>query len=679
MRFKHIPPSLIAAAALAAASFWCSSLWAAKPVADPRVDYRPSKSPWQAISASTAVQLGLRNDPAIFIAREQRRVSEAIRRQSEGVFDTLVFLNPVLEHSSSFLTASQLKNESFNKRQLFRQLDFVFGAVADEIEAQLESGVFEPLTVCQAGEITITIGTETYTVSCPPPSVTVDVNSIVDVATAMGEDEISEALTQSYRRQLEILLVTSRFVAFVGRELLRTTGVVPTIQDQTTLSLTLGLDKLYRNGIVFSPQIQIQALRDNFRGKPLDPTFGGKGVLIAYRSRLGATIDMPLGKGRGVVTTGAPERAAELSLQASLESEAFSMSKSMRNALVAYWAVVAAQERVAVLEASVARDAGLLEIGEALIEAEELAKGDLVFVRALHAVTVGSLETARQLLVQTRLQLASVLGLDVSSLDEAPLAADTFPPLPTDAQLVAWRELARTNVAFERRSDLKAAVYTQESARTLADAAKADLKRRVDLNFSAWYSGLFEDNKDLETGAMIQGFVNAFEGGFTGPSARIALDFDLPFRNNLASGRFLESRSRERRSTIDAQNLRRLISVEVEKKLGAIVDARREVKRHLAAVEFHRQSLEAETELFRYGEATAVNVAQTEETQIAEILALIASRQRLATLVSQLRFELGDLLQYRIADGGVVVEAVRPLASSEVGADNQTSGAKAGG
>jgi outer membrane protein TolC len=169
------------------------------------------------------------------------------------------------------------------------------------------------------------------------------------------------------------------------------------------------------------------------------------------------------------------------------------------------------------------------------------------------------------------------------------------------------------------------------------------------------------------------------DGGLTGPSAKVALDFELPFQNNEASGRFLEARSLERRSSIEADNLRRLISANIEKYLGQIADARREVERHQTAVEYHGEILEAETERFRYGEATSIDVVQTEENQVGEQLALIASRQRLATLVSQLRFELGDFLRYRVEDDRVVIEAVRPLALNAVGGSAHTTTTGAGG
>jgi outer membrane protein TolC len=678
MRCKHLIPKFTATAGLFLSVFSSQLLWAAKPAPEPHVDYRPSKASGRAIGTSTAVRLALDNDPAIFLARQNSQLSGSILQQSEGSFDSLVFVEPVLDYTTRELTSQELRNE-VDKRRLLRQLDVVFTAVADNIQDQLDSGVFADIPGCGSGQISITIGNETYSVSCPPPSVVVDINSILDAATLIDEQEIADSLAAAYRAQLETLLVTSRFIAFVGRELLRTTGVAPTINDKMNLSLSLGLEKLYRNGITFSPQLQFQVIRDNYRGKPLDPTYGGKGVLIAYRSRVGAVVGVPLGKGRGVVATDAAERAARFGLQASLESEAHTMSSSVLNALISYWEVVAAQQRVSILEESVARNAKLVEIGETLIEAEELARGDLVFVRSLLSATEGSLDTARRLLVEARFRLATTLGLDVSTLREVPLAADGFPPLPTDSQMAAWTKLSSTGAAFDYRADLKAALLTQKSAKTLADGAQADLKRRVDLNVSAWYSGLYEDNRDLGMRTVGLGLGRLVDGGLTGPSAKVALDFELPFQNNEASGRFLEARSLERRSSIEADNLRRLISANIEKYLGQIADARREVERHQTAVEYHGEILEAETERFRYGEATSIDVVQTEENQVGEQLALIASRQRLATLVSQLRFELGDFLRYRVEDDRVVIEAVRPLALNAVGESAHTTTTGAGG
>lgn len=665
-----IPKASICALLVAAVSVAASVSATDEFVLLPKTDYNPAKSPAPAIGAVTAVQLALDNDPLIHLAREQRRVSEGVVSQSEGSFDTILFFEPVFEHTSSALTADQLKSESFNKRELLRRLDLVFDAVADEIEEQLASGVFGPIPECQAGEIIIDFGTQRQKISCPSPGAIADINSLIDVASGLGEDEIADSIREGYRRQLEVLRTVARFIAFTGRELLRSLGAIPTIQDRTSLTLTLGLEKLYRNGIYFSPQVQIQGLRDNYRGKPLDPTFGGKGILNTYQSRVGFNLEIPLGKGRGEVSAGASVRAASSNLQASLESEAHTMTESALNALLSYWALVAAQERVAVLEQSVERERELIEFGEALVEADEIARADILFVRARLASTEGSLKTARQFLVQARLQFATTLGLDVETLEEAPLASDGFPPPPSAEQMARWQDDSLQNSAYDKRGDVKAAEHAQTAARILAEAAQADLKHKVNLGINAWYTSLFEDNQPMNTENLAESFWDTLHDSYLGPSALITLDFDLPFRNSLASGRFLESRSRERRSAIEAANLRRLISVQIEDQLGNIRDEILAIERHEEAITYHRESLESQTELFRFGEATAVNLVQTEEAQISELLQLVAARQRLATAVTRLRFELGQLIEYQITEQEVVVRAVHAtLAESKVGTD----------
>ncbi len=609
---------------------------------EPVSTFRPPRFEAPSISLTKALSIALSNDPAVYLAEEKAAERMGVLRSASGSFDLGFEVTPAFEHASDPVPFSTARRE-FGNRLLMRNIAITFQDVADGIQEQLDSGVFTGLSNCV--DTTVEFGGRKTSIHCPPEESQLDYQVLLDTAETTGVQDVADDLRESFRRQFETLQVTSSFVAFIGRQLLRTFGVQPRIVQKETLSLGLSFPKVFRSGVTLNPQFTIEGVKENFRGKTLNPTYGGKGTLNAYTTRVGFTLDIPLGKGRGAVSAGAPERAAGYSYESGLESVAFALSQSAQNTLIAYWNLAAAQANQAVLERSAERQAKLVEIGQALADADEIAPAELSYVRARLETTRASVFQARQSVIQARLSLAKTIGLDVGTLADAPLAADELPPSLPPERLDAWREQWDPSSGPARRSDLIAAEKISEAAKILADAAHADLKRETNLSFTFFYSGLDESTKAMDPLNFARGYYDSISSNYTGPSAIIKLDFNLPFRNNVAIGKYVESRALQSQSQIQAWNLKRVISTS------------------------YRQVLDDETEKFRAGESTAVDIVLTEENDTSEQIQLVFARLRLATLLAQLRYEMGTLVDYRIQEGKVIVERVRPF-----GLDDAASG-----
>ncbi|MEP0774170.1 MAG: TolC family protein, partial [Acidobacteriota bacterium] len=602
-----------------------------------------------------AIDVALANDPALHLAREQVTASRGSLLMASGAFDTVLAVAPAFEHQTSAVGRPGMRNQEL-LRNLSREIATTFRLIADDLRRQLDLQGNIPLIQCPPG-LVITIGGEPVCLSNRQRAQW----EIIEIITRRPELEPQRrTLEEAARRRAEQIALILDITALASRGLLRTMGVRATLEDRTSIELQLSAAKLYRNGVAVTPLLGFSGSKDNYRGKRLDPTYGGKGNLNTFTSIAGLSLEVPLGKGRGEAATGAAERAGRLNLAASLESEAHAVAGTVLRTLLAYLELAAAQERLELFMASEQRQAFLVAMGEALQKAGELAEADLITVRARLASTRTTVAQAWQSVAEARIALAEAMGVAVEQLEEAPLAAETLPPPPAESEVDAWRQQQRAQAARARRADLRAAHRLEESARELAEAARLDLRRSSTLSFQAWYQGLWEGKSPRDMRNVLVGWERALFGGQVGPSARLLLTVEWPFANNVARGRYLEARALYHSGGIQARNLERVIAGRVEELVGAVLKARTEVARGQAAVELYDQLIEAEVERFRLGEATAADLVLTEENRIGAALALVTARQRLAAAVAQLRFELGTLVRYRISDQRVVVEEILP-------------------
>lgn len=653
---SHLRGFLLAALVLGLAAPSGHALAGQRPP-EPTNPYAPVTLSSARLTLREAIEIALNNDPSIHVARERVAASRGSLLLASGAFDTVLAVAPAFEHETSVVPRAGMRNQEL-LRNLSREIATTFRAIADDLRRQLDLQGTIPLVQCPPGMI-ITIGGEAICLSSQERAEW----EIIEIITRRPELEPQRrTLEEAARRRAEQIALILDITALASRGLLRTMGVRATLEDRTSLQLDLSAAKFYRTGIAVTPVLSFTGTKDNYRGKRLDPTYGGKGNLNSFTSIAGLSIDVPLGRGRGVAATGAAERAGRLNLAASLESEAHTVALTTLRTVQAYFNLAAAQERLDLFTVSEAQQTTLVAIGEALEAAGELAQADLLTVQARHASTRAALAQAYQTVAEARITLASVMGVAVERIEEAPVASETLPQPPDSSDVERWRTQQLAQSAQSRRADLKAARKLEESARELAEASRLDLRRASTLSFQAWYQGLWEGKSPKDMRNVLVGWERALLGGQAGPSARLLLTVEWPFANNVARGRYLESQALYHASGIQARDLERVVSGRVEELTGSVIKARAEVARNEEAVGFYAQLIEAEVERFRLGEATAADVVLTEENRISAALALVTARQRLATAVAQLRFELGTLVRYHIDNNRVVVEEVLPAA-----------------
>jgi outer membrane protein TolC len=364
----------------------------------------------------------------------------------------------------------------------------------------------------------------------------------------------------------------------------------------------------------------------------------------------GSDFILPLLRGRGGDAIAAGERAAAIEAQAgTLEIEHQRASSILRTAQ-AYWELRAAQESLAILERSAKRQNDLLEATKRLVTGGELARVEQFRAEAGTARATSRVLDARQRLYDARVDLATALGIATSGADTTlPTAAkDPFPAPPDAASLQPW--IGATAAAGQRR-DLEAAQRREEAAAILQRGAVTELRPRLDLTASLFYTALGEVG-DVATEAFDgdgrpiyrrDGFGTAYDR-WVGPSFTLTLQYEKPLGNNTAKGR-LAAREADRRSrAIETADIRRQVRLGVGRTAAALLETAGRLQQTQAAARYYDQTITGELARFRAGEATLINTIQTEQQATETDLSNIAAQQAVANLLAQLRFESGTLI-----------------------------------
>ena len=329
-------------------------------------------------------------------------------------------------------------------------------------------------------------------------------------------------------------------------------GAAPQDEVFYNANLDLQVSKLFRTGFSLTPYVNGGFQGTNFRGKPRDSEFGGKGLEDLFTFRAGLSAVVPLGRGRGTDATGAGERAAFIDYGASRYAYWHEATVSTLNTVLAYWDLEAAQQSAAIAERSVELQQLLLEVTRQLIAAGEIPGVDIARTQASEARSRASLEAARRSQHVARVGLATAIGTTVTDDDATlPSARDDFPASPPEGLLQEQFVMDLANEALNRRSDLLATRAAQDSGQVLERRAQTDLRPRVDVVANTFYTALDER------------VVSDALDRWVGPSLNVALEYEKPLANNVFRGRLVQSQADLLQRRINTVDLKRLIQLAV--------------------------------------------------------------------------------------------------------------------
>ncbi|MEM7586091.1 MAG: TolC family protein [Acidobacteriota bacterium] len=594
-----------------------------------------------------AVRLTLAHDPNIRLQEATSELLRGVLVEQAGAFDLALTGDLLQQFGQQALTNATRETEQDRRDQLQESVDEL-DAQGDSLEAQLNE--LDMLAADPTGA------------QLSDPTVQSQVN-LINLLIGISDDPAEQARLTALRDDtiVEQRGIVADSLAAVRQdqsdtqEDLDNLGAVPSGDEDYLLTIDLELEQPLRNGMAASFFLDFDVDGSNFIGRPKASEFGGKGISDFYDATVGFRVDLPLGEGRGRDSAAAGERAATIDYGASLATLRHTASQRVLATASSYWSLVAAQQRRAIFEESVALQGRLVEMVQALIDAGELAPVELARSRAREINARGQLAAARAELHSARLALVQAVGLEARDAERLPDAREAFPEAPDVGRLDEVPAFHWHRDALARRDDITAAQALIESGKVLHEAARIDLKPKVDLELEVSANSIEEDS-NVDT--ALNGVTT---GDWTTPSGKASVSVDWAFANRTNRGQREQTAAVLALREIAARDLERTIRSDVLLALENLRHAGEEMRQSSAAVADYREVVAAEVEKLRLGTSTVIDTILTEQRLTDALLSETAAQQRFWQLLAELRFATGTLVEH--AAGGDSRVAERQLLS----------------
>jgi len=647
---------------------------------------QPAPAAPATLDLAEAVRLTLELSPEVRRTAADVAFREGRLQEVSGTFDPLFRFRTTFGYVETALDPDSLQRELQRREGLF-SVARVFTQLRDDVAENIARGRYQ-VPICPPGFTSIRItdrsetdlglnrpvcipvglGTDTpeglvsraiASLFHPPGALdTTALNRQLRAILGLSPDDRLAELEQLGLEQVERSRRLSSLIAEQTALSLERIGLIPETEFRKTLAFDFRLDKPLRNGTFLALEARLSGQELNYRGKPLDPSFGGLGLENEFRAGVFLIVNQPLGKRRGAVSARAAERAAGALLEAARLRHAQAVSERTLATVRAHIDLLAAQESLVLFEQSVAAQRTILQGMERLVKAGEQARSELTRSQARLADAEASAFGAQLSVLSARAELARVVGLDPAKVGVGPLAGGSFSAAL--AELPDVEALQRQAAAA--RLDVRAAEQEEQAALITFEAARSDLKKRVDLTLtlgmaSDYRSPFFrvlrdefanDPNEARENPVDYyspRGFGRAIKNKYL-PDVRVQISFDLPFGNNAARGRLESNLQTLRRSQIRATDLTRVIRENVTGIGAALRSARAEVEQRRTSVRQHEATWKAAIELRKAGELSFVDTLMTEQDLTSARLQLVQALRDYAASLARLRFEAGVLARY---------------------------------
>ncbi len=646
----------------------------------------------RAVRLADAVRTTLERAPAIATAREEVALRQGARRQMAGAFDTLFRVSPYYEHSEGYLSP-ETDGQEWKRRFQLSEAAKALQTVREQLYVNLGDGKGE-LPPCPGGLTRMMITIEGQLLPMPicvpletdpspedppldPAAVAADANKYLPAQGTLDpgrrlafQTALSQALGLQANRMAEDLrqqgieYANLAYRLVYEREILiklalERLGAWPTHEIQKTAALDLSLIKPMRSGMVLQGTVHVEGVEDNYRGKPLDPKFGGKLYYPnAFKSNVSLAFTRPLRRGGGRVSVEAPLRAATRNEEASRRRFEQTVAQSTLDSVQAYIDLIAAQTTLGLLGDQFEAQRRLQEATVTLVSKGDAPRSDVTRMNARVADVATSVASTEGQLSAAKVTLAEKMGLTAPDAVPSLAAGERFADTPVELDLDT---LARDGA--NRRADYQAATVLIDGARILRDAAKADARSRLDLTvqvgmatdyFSPYFRVLKDEflrDKNEPTDSPVDHFNptgswRSFSDNWQ-PQALVKLTYELPFGNNRQLGRLAQAQAQLSRSELQAGDLGRVIGENIVEQAASVRRARLELDQWREAIRQYEETWKTSERLRVRGEISLIDTLQTEQDLTNARLQYVQAQRDYATAVVRFRFETGTLVDFR--------------------------------
>ncbi|HET9626830.1 MAG TPA: TolC family protein [Kofleriaceae bacterium] len=390
------------------------------------------------------------------------------------------------------------------------------------------------------------------------------------------------------------------------------------------LIVTAGVQRLLRNGVLLTSDVSLTR-------SLLSHSLGANADLADVR--LAATI--PLWRDRGGVSSAAAEQAAARDQESARWELRHTAAQQVLAAVAAYWDYQAAHARLAVLRSSETRADRTVEETRNLVAADERTPADLIQLQGNAASKRVTRISAEQDLINARTALGLAMGLPADAIAALPPPATEFPKPGDAAPLDASRLIGD---AYRGRADLAAAEQDTHAASIRLEAARSDLRPRLDLILKTGYRSTEADDgldRFLYT-------VNQHQPRLDG---LVELRLELPFVNSAARGLVAQTTAIQAQRDITRDDLRRKIAAGVATGMEAVAHAAAAMREAEEAVRLFEAGVQAVQRKFQLGASTLFDLIQAQDQLTNALLAQVQSQHDHAVAIAALRFQAGRLVE----------------------------------
>lgn len=406
--------------------------------------------------------------------------------------------------------------------------------------------------------------------------------------------------------------------------------------DTLDWSYSLGVQRKLRNGVLLAPSFGT----DSFK----DPDLSNR--RWATRGAVNFDMLLPLARGAGEESAAANERFARKDRDARYALYRHQIASSVLDTVATYWESVGATQSLEILQQSEQEAA---EMEETVIRLARANLFSLAYVEQAQSNSRGKKTrrvNAELDQYKTRQALGLSIGMEGIALAAPPVPGEQFPELQ-EPRLPASQDYAQViRFAQDNREDLLAAQSSREALAMLTQAARKDLKPRVDLSLHLSYDG-------IDQGQRPQAFLfNDHDG------VRVmgGLSMEFPLENRVQSGQLRQRLADEDQAGVLREQLAQNIASEVMVALEEVASTYTAYQVSLDAEKYFAEALAKERKRFVVGDSSFVDVVTIQDGYRDAQLETITARQAHLVALARLRFTTGTLVEGDAAAGSVAID-----------------------
>lgn len=391
----------------------------------------------------------------------------------------------------------------------------------------------------------------------------------------------------------------------------------------------LGVAKRIPTGGTLSAQVGLAQTTQHY---DIDPRFGladadQQQYVDNSQASAELKLDQPLLRGFGDAAS-APRRRAAVAAEGAGVKAQLAAEEMLRDLVVSYWELAYAAQELQVRKKSLELAVQQFDVTRDARRAGAVAESALHAVEYQRAVREEALLRAQVEVEARSLDLRRLSGLEVSRRDLVLVPGEPFElddePYQVDDALDA---------ALADNPRLQALLADKRAADVDVELAEDAARPQVDVSLAGTLFGDGASSGDA-VGALGAG------GGYQ-IAARLSFQFEL---GSGRAGAVTAATQRRSKVVVEAQDLRRMIEVEVVQGVHAVTAARRRAELADQAIDVAVSTVQAEIANFKAGRTTNFDVLQRQDELVEAQLRKARSIADYHVAVARLEFLTGSLL-----------------------------------